>query len=823
MPTDVHLYLPPPTTSGQHREAHAYGPETDTFHTDLGIEINPALIADNHALAVVNGLIRVIRDPSPATTATLVLQPSPAAASALTSVVGSSVVVFVYRNVDVPSLRIRFQPRIEAMGDEPFASSEPLLDRVDHFIDGEYGVFVHGGDALGALSSSGGTDGWGQLRFEIAYLPGGLSGPHGWTRLQALVAPANERTRRLDPMAFYRGVETGTMTVRLAPAHAGHLLLTLPTRRVLLEVRDEYDAPVVGSVDVTSSSTGATTSVALPAGARGTTVLATAPSSGAPPSATYTIATTDQIFTDLPSGGSPAAMPSQALTAAAHWSVQRIFMADVNDPANWFVANAARMPRFTSGNRVTPIIDGIPAFAQMVAAMSTVIGAGHYIRLAGWWCTDSFQMIPGGTGTSFHEQTTRMADAGAEVRAMLWDQWFGQNSDEVDHINALPGGHGRAILDTETISSSHHQKLLVVNGSGGALAFCGGVDINPDRLDNPSHRAASPFHDLHARVEGPAVADINRTFVQRWNSHSSTPPVLSWIDPPFAAAPSTHYVQVSRTFAPSRGYGFVSRRGDLGTLNAVRRAIQRAQRFIYIEDQYLTPYAGPFPYSASADKVGILSDLMAALRRSMFEYLIVVIPNNTDLWQNRYRRRNFIRPLRDAFPTKVFPFYLVRARSDGGTPAVSSTAAADQNLDPGRSGSGGSSASGGPERPAEIYVHAKVWLVDDVYVKIGSSNCNRRSMTNDTEIDVHVIDGALSSGARRIARQLRLDLWGEHLNLAGGGRSVTLEDPTHALTFWQHPPAGAHIRPYDENADLEIIHTDTSWDNALDPEGRGSA
>lgn len=822
MPTRVFFYVPPPLASGVLREAHPYGPTATGFHTDFGLDINPAETPNSPALAVVNGFVRVIPEGTPSGTVALTLQPAPWVVHEMATVVGASVIVFIYRNVDVPTVRARFQTRIEAAGDAEFLTSEPLDLRVDRFLAGEYPVFVHGGDDLGIASTVGGTDSWARLGFEIAYVPGGLGDDLGWPRLASLLATSELRTRRLDPAAFYRAVNTGTSSVSLDPSHAGHALLTVPSRRSILEVRDEYDLPLVGSVEVTSSTSGLTTSVALPAGARGHAVLATAPTAEAEaPTADYTLASPNRVITSLPSGASAEFFVTRTLTAPAHWAVQQIFMDSVNDPANWFVANTPPLPRFTEGNRVTPLIDGIDAFVEMVHAMRTVTAAGHSIRLAGWWLTDSFQLLPGATGTSFRELATAMAAAGADVHALLWDQWGTQNSGEVDHINALPGGHGHAILDNETFKvGSHHQKLLVVDGEAGALAFCGGVDINPDRLDTPEHRAASPFHDVHAKVEGPAVADLNHTFVQRWNAHPTLLAMqLPETPPPFAPSPSTHYVQVSRTFPPSFGYPFVLPGEDIGTLKAVRRAIMRAQRFIYIEDQYMTPYPGSFPFVSAEDSVGILKDLLTTLARPSFEYLVMVMPNITTVPQMRYRRRNFIRSLRDAFPTKVFPFFLARVASGGGT-GTSTTAEADVNLgDPLEEAiAGHAGPSGGPGRPNEIYVHTKAWLIDDVYAKIGSANVNRRSMTHDTEIDIHVIDGALTSGARRMARDFRLTLWGELLNLRG--RTHWLEDPTHALHFWQQPPTGSLVRPYDENAGVEAIHTDVSWNNFIDPDGR---
>jgi len=355
---------------------------------------------------------------------------------------------------------------------------------------------------------------------------------------------------------------------------------------------------------------------------------------------------------------------------------------------------------------------------------------------------------------------------------------------------------------------------MILNGHLGAMAFCGGVDLNEDRLDDTGHAAMYPFHDVHAKVEGPAVGDLNQTFIQRWDNHPTRPPRLPSPGAPFAPSPGSQYVQVSRTF-PRLRYPFLPGVADLGTLNAVRRAIQRAQRFIYLEDQYATPYPGPYPYSAAADTVGILTDLLSALAR--IEYLVIVVPNHTDLPQGRYRRRNFIRSLRDAYPAKVFPFFLYREGTGSGGHLTSTTAAADLNLAP--DGGGTTQASGSRTYPHEIYVHSKVWIIDDVYAKIGSANCNRRSLTHDTEIDIHIIDGAVISGARAFAQNLRLDLWGEHLNLSGAAGKYRLTDPTLALHYWQHLPTGARIRPYDENNDAGTSIPPFLWD-VIDPDGR---
>ncbi len=55
-----------------------------------------------------------------------------------------------------------------------------------------------------------------------------------------------------------------------------------------------------------------------------------------------------------------------------------------------------------------------------------------------------------------------------------------------------------------------------------------------------------------------------------------------------------------------------------------------------------------------------------------------------------------------------------------------------------------------------IYVHAKVGIVDDRWLTIGSANLNEHSLFNDTEVNVLSQD-------RELARKTRLQLWSEHL------------------------------------------------------------
>ncbi len=92
---------------------------------------------------------------------------------------------------------------------------------------------------------------------------------------------------------------------------------------------------------------------------------------------------------------------------------------------------------------------------------------------------------------------------------------------------------------------------------------------------------------------------------------------------------------------------------------------------------------------------------------------------------------------------------------------------------------------------APVYVHAKACVIDDVWCAIGSDNLNRRSWTNDSELTCAIVYEALDErmptdpggrgdGARRFARETRLALAREHLELDEAG-AARLTDPRTAF------------------------------------------
>jgi len=77
-----------------------------------------------------------------------------------------------------------------------------------------------------------------------------------------------------------------------------------------------------------------------------------------------------------------------------------------------------------------------------------------------------------------------------------------------------------------------------------------------------------------------------------------------------------------------------------------------------------------------------------------------------------------------------------------------------------------------------VYVHAKVCVIDDTWVMVGSGNINRRSWTYDTELSCAVL-GQHPDGSS-LAQRLRLDLAREHLDRDEDG-DADLRDPLDAF------------------------------------------
>lgn len=837
MSVEVYWFLP--ALSSGFQENWPYGPGT-TFRPDLAIRLDADVRAATPVMAPVTGTLVVLPDTS-LTTCGVFLLPDPEVTKAL-SHDGIGELAFYLRTLDLKDLVTRFKASVT----DKLPRGVTAAKQIENLENGLVPLRVTAGDDIALAAPIGVSDQRGLVQAEVLFAP--RRGSYvGITRAiiyaKRLVDPVNQ-SRRIDPMAFYFRVKRGIAAqATIASAHASHPFWTSTafTRRGLLEVRQEYDQPFATQVEVGAG--GNTTTVTLTAASWAHHEVAAAGTSGL---VDVGVRKASWVFTMLPSGGRSKTAETTQDEVPFHWAVQSIYMEATASTDSWLVPNDAPLSFFSTRNTVEPLVDGIPAYQEMVAWMNRVRGPERFLWLAGWWGDSQFEMIPLDFTSTLAKLTTDIDASNAQVRVILWEQGplspgRAANTATINHVDALPGHNGFGILDGQTrIVGSHHQKFMVAYRTPDeAAAFCGGIDINPNRIDTERHDLKWAYHDTHALLQGPAIKDFMRLFVERWNDHSSV------IANPSRAAPTANFqvndttgdcfVQVTRTIPKGTHSSVPS--GVTGTYNAVVRAVQRAQRYIYIEDQYLVPYWGKIPYQAAED-MGIVKDLTDALAR--IKFLLIVIPNSLLTYQVKGRRYEFLEALGRAAGTnasKIHVYYLKRKKpSKAPSEIANETEIAEAELhnrevevgpnedEDYLDALGGSGASGGFGHADEIYVHTKLWIVDDVYVKCGSMNFNRRGFTYDSEADFHAVDGALHRGKRRTALKFRNALFGEH---GRTGIDDVPDDPDDLLAWWLDRAArSGRVAPYDaarakfRGGAIKRARLDATWKSTIDPDGR---
>jgi cardiolipin synthase A/B len=160
------------------------------------------------------------------------------------------------------------------------------------------------------------------------------------------------------------------------------------------------------------------------------------------------------------------------------------------------------------GNRVTPLLDGERAYGAMLEAID---GAQRGIALATYIFDDDR------IGRRFADRLRAASERGVEVRVLI-DAIGARYSRRsmLTHLRRL-GLRSAAFLPLRPSRSfavfnlRNHRKLLVVDGETG---FTGGMNIR--RGHCPSDPGKHPIQDLHFRVAGPAVEQLQAVFAEDW-------------------------------------------------------------------------------------------------------------------------------------------------------------------------------------------------------------------------------------------------------------------------------------------------------------------
>jgi len=366
------------------------------------------------------------------------------------------------------------------------------------------------------------------------------------------------------------------------------------------------------------------------------------------------------------------------------------------------------------GNAVEVLIDGERACGAIATALA---GAHSQVHIAGWHLTPGFELTRDGDTSTLRDVLARLAER-VDVRVLLWAgppvPAFQPTRKMVRAVrDQLTGGTRiECVLDSrERTMHCHHEKLVIVDDT---VAFVGGIDLTSlsgDRWDSTEHqpRGSLGWHDVATKLRGPIVADVADHFRQRWQEAAGH--ALPMPDVPAPAGDVT--AQLLRTI-PERTYDF-SPRGEFGILEAYERALRSAQHLIYLENQFLW----------SSEIAQILVDKLRNPPTEQFRILLLLPakPNN------------------GADTTRGQLGCLVEADHGAGrllAVTIHSHTASSTDA---------------------LYVHAKVAIVDDRWLTVGSANLNEHSLFNDTEVNIATCDPELT-------RHTRLALWAEHLHRA---------------------------------------------------------
>jgi phosphatidylserine/phosphatidylglycerophosphate/cardiolipin synthase-like enzyme len=361
------------------------------------------------------------------------------------------------------------------------------------------------------------------------------------------------------------------------------------------------------------------------------------------------------------------------------------------------------------GNQLDVYVDGAAALSEIASAIEA---ARSSVWLAGWYFSPDFRLRAASAET-LRELLARAAER-VEVRLLAWAgaplPLFHPDRSEVRAVREAlsEGTRVQVALDArERPLHCHHEKIVVVDGE---LAFVGGIDLTSyagDRLDTQQHpaRGSLGWHDATARIRGPAVADVADHFRLRWQE--VTREELPRLGPPRPAGQAE--LQVVRT-VPERIYRRLPQ-GEFTILESYLRALRAAEKLIYLENQFLW----------SPEIVAVLRDKLRDPPDERFR-LLMLLPAKPNNGNDDTRGQLGVLAAADADAGRFLACTLFQP-GNGGRP---------------------------------VYVHAKIGIVDDRWLTIGSANLNEHSLFNDSELNVVTRDEAL-------AKATRLGLWSEHL------------------------------------------------------------
>ncbi|KAB1204621.1 Phospholipase D alpha 1 [Morella rubra] len=401
-------------------------------------------------------------------------------------------------------------------------------------------------------------------------------------------------------------------------------------------------------------------------------------------------------------------------------------------------------------------------------------------------------------------------------------------------ISTMFTHHQKTVVVDSEVPGGGSQKRRIVSFVGGIDLCDGRYDtpahplfntlntIHHDDFHQPNFAGASikkggprePWHDIHCQLEGPVAWDVLYNFEQRWLKQVGINFLipLSQHDeiliPPSAVTASydteTWNVQIFRSIDGGSAFGFPESPEDAsevglvsGKNNIIDRSIQdayinairRAKNFIYIENQYFL--GSSFGWTSNDIKVEdiaalhlipkelslkIVNKIQAGERFAVY----VVIP----MWPEGIPESGSVQAILDWQRRTMEMMYsdithAIRKKGNNANPRDYLNFFCLGNRETVKLGEyvpeetpeiGSDYSRAEQARRFMIYVHAKMMIVDDEYIIIGSANINQRSMdgARDSEIAMGAFQPHYLATDEQAMGQIhgfRMALWTEHLGV----------------------------------------------------------
>ena len=243
------------------------------------------------------------------------------------------------------------------------------------------------------------------------------------------------------------------------------------------------------------------------------------------------------------------------------------------------------------------------------------------------WQGDADERLTGEPGSEVVEVLGRADERGVDVRGLVWRSHLDQTgffASENRHLGEQLQKRGAEVLLDMRVRTggSHHQKFVVIRYRDDPtrdVAFVGGMDLAHNRRDDADHGGDPqpqplteeygdhpPWHDVQVAIRGPAVHDVETVFRERWEDptplsrapwrrladrvrrprhviptrcpSSGPPPPRPGTTSSSCCAPIPTCGTAATTRSPAAGSG--------ASPAATRKAVARAERIVYVEDQY---------------------------------------------------------------------------------------------------------------------------------------------------------------------------------------------------------------------------------------------